>query len=373
MWVEKMVIGHVRSEMINATINHLHIHSSHLRMQQSTDIWLRSIRASGLALVRTRIGGRWGFSAPARSSAVFHFVAEGQAYLRRPECEPVALNAGELVLLPQGAAHELVHAPDGQAMPLEEFIAMRNGVRDDDPRATTILCGEFALDRHLALPALRALPQAVQLVAVPDQPSSTPLASTLLLLRAEVEEPTFGSEIVVRDLLSLLFVYFLRAWAASTTATPARADWFAALRSPHVARALACIHEAPAHPWTLESLASESGLSRATFARRFVQSVGEAPHSYLTRWRMGLAAQWLAQSQLRLGEVAQRVGYRSEFSFARAFKRVYGIAPGRYRRDAAADGPLLEPIQSAGGSSHSVQGIVRGRSPQLPFGARASG
>jgi AraC-like DNA-binding protein len=266
---------------------------------------------------------------------VFHFVAEGRAYLRRPDCKPVALNAGELVLLPQGVAHEVVHAPDGRAVPLEEFIAMRNGMEDDDPHATTIVCGEFALDRHLALPALRALPHAVQLVAMSDHASSSPLASTLILLRTEVEEPGFGSEIVVRDLLSLLFVYFLRAWAASTAATPARDDWFAALRSPHLARALACIHEAPAHPWTLELLAKESGLSRATFARRFVQLVGEAPHGYLTRWRMGMAVQLLAGGELRLAEIAQRVGYRSEFSFARAFKRVYGTAPGRYRAASA--------------------------------------
>jgi AraC-like DNA-binding protein len=316
------------------------------------DVWLRSIRAGGITLVRTRVAGRWGFAAAARRAAVFHFVAEGRAYLRRPGCVPVALNAGELVLLPQGVAHDVAHAPAGHAMPLEEFVAMRNGVRDDDRRATTLVCGEFALDQYLALPALRALPHAVQLMAVSNQPIPTPLASTLSLLRAEVEEPGFGNEIVVRDLLSLLLVYFLRAWAATAGASPAGEDWFAALRSPHVARALACIHEAPARPWTLELLANEAHLSRAAFARRFVQSVGEAPHAYLTRWRMGLAAQWLAQGDLRLAEIGQRVGYRSEFSFARTFKRVHGVAPGRYlRRVAEGGGSFLEAGRTGNGRS----------------------
>jgi AraC family transcriptional activator of mtrCDE len=170
------------------------------------------------------------------------------------------------------------------------------------------------------------------------------------LLRAEVEAPGFGSDFVTRDLLSLLFVYFLRAWTASTSAVPERQDWFAALRSSHVARALACIHDAPGRPWTLESLAKEAGLSRAAFARRFTQSVGEAPHSYLTRWRMGIAARWLAQGELRLVDVAERVGYRSEFSFARTFKRIHGMAPGRYRRAATAEGEPRPDPRAASGS-----------------------
>jgi AraC family transcriptional activator of mtrCDE len=109
-------------------------------------------------------------------------------------------------------------------------------------------------------------------------------------------------------------------------------DWFSAVRSTHTARALARIHEAPERAWTLEDLAQEAGVSRAAFARNFRASVGEPPHTYLTRWRMGIAAQLVEETDLRLSEIASRVGYQSEFSFSRAFKLARGVSPIQYRR-----------------------------------------
>jgi AraC-like DNA-binding protein len=93
----------------------------------------------------------------------------------------------------------------------------------------------------------------------------------------------------VRNLLSSLFVYFIRDLADA--ASPATKDWFSAVRSTHTARALARLHEAPERAWTLQDLAQEAGLSRAVFARNFSASAGEPPHSYLTPWRMRIATQ----------------------------------------------------------------------------------
>jgi AraC-like DNA-binding protein len=263
-----------------------------------------------------------------RDAVVFHFVAEGRAFVRQPETETMELQAGELVLFPRGSAHEVVHSGRGKAMPLEAFLAMRNGVVDSNPKATTLICGQFNMDQHLALPALRALPQAVSLRAGME-PGCSPLSDTLRMLRNEVETPNFGNQIVVRNLLSSLFVYFMRDWADA--ASPAANDWFSALRSPHMTRVLARIHDAPERAWTLDALAKEAGLSRAAFARNFSNSVGEPPHSYLTRWRMGIAAQLLEQTDLRLRDIASRVGYQSEFSFSRAFKSTRGVSPLQYR------------------------------------------
>ena len=128
------------------------------------------------------------------------------------------------------------------------------------------------MDQHLALPALRALPRAVSL-RVGMEPRCSPLSDTLRMLRNEVETPNFGNQIVVRNLLSSLFVYFMRDLADA--ASPAAKDWFSAVRSTHAARALARMHEAPERAWTLEDLARVAGLSRAAFARNFSASVGE--------------------------------------------------------------------------------------------------
>jgi AraC-like DNA-binding protein len=105
------------------------------------------------------------------------------------------------------------------------------------------------------------------------------------------------------------------------------------LRAPQMTRVLARIHESPEHAWTLSELAKEATLSRAAFARNFCALVGEPPHQYLTRWRMGIAAQLLEETRLRLSEIASRVGYGSEFSFSRAFKLARGVSPIQYRRE----------------------------------------
>jgi AraC-like DNA-binding protein len=291
--------------------------------------WLKTVRADGIVLVRTRVAGPWGFAAPDRDAVVFHFVAEGSAFVRQRHAKTMELRAGELVLFPRGSEHELAHSPRGKAIELEAFLARHAGVADSGSTAVTLICGQFNIDQHLALPALRALPQAVSL-RPGMKPGSAPLTDTLRMLRHEVETPEFGNQIVVRNLLSSLFVYVMRAWADA--ASPTTKDWFSALRSTHTARALARIHEAPERAWTLENLAEEAGLSRAAFARNFIASVGEPPHSYLTRWRMGIAARLLEKTDMRLGEIAPRVGYRSEFSFSRAFKSARGVSPLQYRR-----------------------------------------
>jgi AraC family transcriptional activator of mtrCDE len=161
------------------------------------------------------------------------------------------------------------------------------------------------------------------------------IASTLKQLRQELENRGIGSELIVRPLLSALFIYILREWAETR---PAETEsWFSALQSPHVARALARIHEKPSHGWTLDALADEAGLSRSAFAKQFTASVGEPPHGYLVRWRMGIAAQLLKQTGMRVSEIAAQVGYASEYSFSRAFKQARGMSPGQARGNGKLD------------------------------------
>jgi AraC-like DNA-binding protein len=297
--------------------------------------WIRAIRAEGVVLVRTRVAAPWGFSVPQCDAVVFHFVAQGSAFVRRPDAETLELRSGELVLLPRGSPHEVAHSARGKAMPLDAFLARWDGVADGDAKATTLICGQYNMDQHLALPALRAMPSAISLHAG-IEPGHSPLRSTLRMLSDEVEAPNFGNQIVVRNLISSLFVYFIREWSEASSSKAG--DWFSAMRSPSLARVLTRMHASPNFTWTLEQLAREAGLSRAAFARQFNTLIGEPPHTYLTRWRMGIAAQLLEETDLRLAEIASRVGYQSEFSFSRAFKSVRGVSPTHYRRNAANKG-----------------------------------
>jgi AraC-like DNA-binding protein len=138
--------------------------------------------------------------------------------------------------------------------------------------------------------------------------------------------------VVVDRLVDLLFVYALRSWLA-TQATPTACAWIGALHDDVIGPALRAVHADPSHPWTVAALAGRAGLSRAAFARRFRATVGEAPLTYVRRWRMTLASERLARGD-RIAAVASLAGYENEFAFAKAFKRVRGVAPGHLRHTA---------------------------------------
>lgn len=142
---------------------------------------------------------------------------------------------------------------------------------------------------------------------------------------------------MVGRLTDVLFVYVLREW--SRMQPKDSKGWLTALHDPQLARAFVKVHEQPARQWTVEQLAEEAALSRAAFARRFKDLVGQTPLGYVTQWRMALAARMLADTALPISTVADRVGYTSEFAFNRAFSRERGEAPGHWRTRAR---PVLE-------------------------------
>jgi AraC-like DNA-binding protein len=95
------------------------------------------------------------------------------------------------------------------------------------------------------------------------------------------------------------------------------------------------MHDEPGHPWTLETLARRAGMSRTVFALRFKEVVGETATEYLTRWRMLLAAERLAAGGEPVATIASALGYESESSFGKAFRRVIGHPPRRFARERA--------------------------------------
>lgn len=149
------------------------------------------------------------------------------------------------------------------------------------------------------------------------------------LLCDEVVKDEPGQAAVLDRLLDLLLIAVLRAWFARPEA--AAPGWYRAQSDPVVGRALRIMHNNPAHPWTLASLASETSVSRAALARRFHDLVGEPPMTFLTGWRLALAADLLLEPDATIGAVAQQVGYGSPFALSTAFKRVRGLSPQQHR------------------------------------------
>jgi AraC-like DNA-binding protein len=169
------------------------------------------------------------------------------------------------------------------------------------------------------------------------RPAETPAAewleATLRLLAWETREVRPGTETIVSRLTDVIFVQVLRAWIESLP--EGEGGWMGALRDRRIGAALAHLHRSPEADWSNASLAQKVGMSRSRFAARFTALVGEPPLSYLTRWRLETAARLLREGELGLGEISERVGYRSEAAFSKAFRRRFGTPPGAYRRSAA--------------------------------------
>ena len=162
-----------------------------------------------------------------------------------------------------------------------------------------------------------------------DDQVSALIASTVKQILAMTESAAAGSELMLGRLMELLFVEVLRRYAMSLP--PSAKGWFAALNDPMVGRALQSMHRDPARRWTVDDLAHEAGSSRTVLAERFQAVLGQAPIEYLTSWRMQLAAERIRTGRDGLAAIAAEVGYDSEAAFNRAFKRVTGVTPGRWR------------------------------------------
>jgi transcriptional regulator GlxA family with amidase domain len=138
-----------------------------------------------------------------------------------------------------------------------------------------------------------------------------------------------GCEAVLAKLSEVLFVETLRRYIALLPQE--QTGWLAGVRDAEVGRTLALLHRKPAHPWTIATLATEIGISRSVLAERFRRYLSETPIAYLTRWRLQLGAQLLKSTSRSVAEIAEEVGYESEPSFNRAFKRQFGLPPARFR------------------------------------------
>jgi AraC-like DNA-binding protein len=246
------------------------------------------------------------------------------AIIRGPDHYTVA---DDPVTPPQIVIHPGQHCttPDGESLAEAMDLGVRTWGTSLDG-STIVLTGTYQTDGEIS----RRLVEAMPPVAVMRRDElDSPLVS---LLACEVVKEEPGQQAVLDRLLDLLLVTALRVWFARPDAQPP--PWYRAHGDPVIGRALRLAQNDPARPWTVARLAAAVGVSRAAFARRFHDLVGEPPMTFLANWRMALAADLLREPGAVVGAVARQVGYSSPFTFSTAFKRTYGVAPRAYR-DAA--------------------------------------
>ena len=298
---------------------------------------LHDFRLSGTYYCRSELRAPWGLEIPGRCGAGFHFVAEGSCYLRCGGGGPLRLDAGDLVLLPRGGGLILSDSPDRDAVPADSLskevigqnaALLRHGGGGE---LTTLVGGGVRFDDSSLHPLVDLMPDVLHIRGA-DREQDEMFRAMVAVMGAEVLVPRPGGATLMTRLAEILVVQAVRWWLDH--GTDECSGWLRALRDPQVGRALAVIHRRPEENWTVGALAKAVHMSRSVFAERFTDLVGTPPMQYLTRWRMHLAGRWLREDKLPLGVIAARLGYASEPSFSRAFKRHMGVAPGAARRGA---------------------------------------
>ena len=263
-----------------------------------------------------------------------HIVARGRCEIVIDGGPTFPLETGDLVLLPQADSHLLCSVGERHAPTVSGFdIAQRSpttthlragGTGDE----TIIICGAFFFGNsdHAGL---IGLPRIIHIAGTQGHGPRW-LTAYVQAISAEASEPGPGSEVVMARLSDALVARALRFHVERTN----EPGWLNGLADPYIATTLGAMHDDISRAWTLAALASTAGLSRAAFAERFRQRVGQTPMRYLLHVRMRRAMTLLRDERATVASVAPRVGYGSEAALSTAFKRYTGLAPGAYRRTA---------------------------------------
>jgi AraC-like DNA-binding protein len=274
------------------------------------------------------------FMAPPPYVICFHHIVEGECLVAVDGQAPCVLSAGDIVLLPRNEIHRLGDRLDMKAVATDDLVPQANGVgmaRIDHGGGGTeckIVCGFLGGDAQLQ-PLIATLPSVMKM-SVRDTPGGDWIAQSFRYGARQLADGDPGAATIMAKMSELLFVEAVRRYL--TTMPDERTGFLAGLRDPAVGKALALLHTQVARAWTAEDLASAVNLSRSAFAERFTALIGQPPMTYLTGWRMQVAAHKLREGRLSIGQIAFDIGYESEAAFTRAFKRELGTPPATWRK-----------------------------------------
>lgn len=276
----------------------------------------------------------------------YHVVISGSCWGSVLGEQPHRLQAGDIILFPHGDPHVVSSAPGMRAPPDPAGYFARKqqplpfilhlGARElqapmaaDEVGDTTLMCGFLGCDLRPFNPLIAALPKLIHLRsnAVQDW--------TMQCMRQAAGETLDrgpGVDAMLERLSEMMFIDAVRRYLGGLP--EGSQGWLAGLRDRFVGRALGLLHASPADAWTVDELSQRVGLSRSAMHERFATMIGQTPMQYLAKWRMQVGSTLLRDTAATVASVALEVGYESEASFARAFKRLMGMPPAMWRRQA---------------------------------------
>lgn len=303
---------------------------------------LSTLKAERAVTARFALSAPWALASQGVEGLLIRVCTGAPYWIEAPGQAPQRIEAGDIVVLPQGSPHAVLSAPDLSPVPFRSLLAQHmKGDHGDHPitfshggggAATELFSLHLWMPRHQGQSLLAWLPPLVVLRAADIATTRTlALATQSLVDETLAQRP--GWQLVTTRMADLLLVHVLREHLHA--GEPQAQGWLAGLRDKAIGKALLEMHAHPQRAWSVQALARLCHQSRSVFSERFQQAMGCPPLRYLTSVRMGMACQQFASGTRDLWQVAHSVGYSSEKAFSRAFERWKGLTPSQYLKNRA--------------------------------------
>lgn len=306
---------------------------------------LTKLSVRGTLYFRSSLTTPWGIEVPRyKNVARFHFAHRGNCLIEVEGCENVvALEQGDLLLVPHGSSHKLYCAPETRhaVLPLETVIE-RSGYNgtgvlvyggNDDDRETQLICGHFSFEPTAKHILMERLPPFIHLKNYGETAGKW-MEATLRVIGDEAGGRRLGGDLIALKMSEAILAMAIRTFVESDESSKWALNGFS---DPHLSRALEAFHKAPSATWTIESMARCAGMSRTSFAVQFQKKMAMAPMQYVTSWRLEIAKQCLADPKNSVSDAAESAGYSSDSAFIRVFKKEIGLSPASFRRQFASN------------------------------------
>ncbi|MGI9551203.1 MAG: AraC family transcriptional regulator [Aurantibacter sp.] len=291
---------------------------------------LERVTLTSAVYFKSDFAAPWGMEVPQGPFAQFHMVTGGLCILKVNK-KMIQLRAGDIIVFPLGTKHWLADSPNSTRKNGQEVVqSVFNGksVFAGRHAATTLICGHFEFDRTFDHAFIQELPNVIHITGIERKELSW-LDSVSNLIVKETESKKPGGEVLLRKLGEILFIHTLRAYIERNGS---KKGFMAAIQDKKIGIALKTIHNNPENRMTLASLAQIAGISRTSFSNRFRTLIGDTPMGYITKWRIIEAKRLLKESDRSVGEIAEKVGYKSEAAFNRVFKKQVALTPLKFRK-----------------------------------------
>jgi AraC-like DNA-binding protein len=322
---------------------------------------LRTIRLTGATFFHVTAKAPWVAEQPgpeimipkilpgAEHLIAYHVIVEGLCFAYLIGGEPIAVEAGEVIVFTRGDPHIMASEPGLRGSPFNPSVIDAAATNQlplfinfgGTGPETKVVCGFLACDAQPFNPLLENLPPILK--AGDSKTSDTAWFTQFTrFVMAEAADKRIGGESVLARLSELMFIEVIRRHLE--TLPPEQVGWLPGLRDPFIGKALSLMHGQPKQNWTIGELAKQVGLSRALLAERFTEVIGIPPMQYLAKWRMQIASRLLTGGRANIATIAAEVGYTSEAAFSRAFKKMVRMSPSVWRRRPRHESSQVKPV-----------------------------